>query len=113
MAAVAGLPAHTLERTCRRHFGFPPRLLLRRQRFMRSLSQYMLDPSLKWIGAIDSHYHDQAQFVRDFHAFMDMSPSEYAARPHPVLGAVMRARQDAAGAAVQALHRPNGAAEPR
>lgn len=108
MAEASGLPAHTLERICRKHFGFTPRLLLRRQRFMRSLVQYMLDPSLRWIGAIDSHYHDQAQFVRDFHRFMGTSPSEYAARPKPVLEAVMRARQAFIGSAVQALHAPGG-----
>ncbi|NLR73233.1 AraC family transcriptional regulator [Novosphingobium sp. ERN07] len=106
MAEAAHVPAHTLERLCRRHFGFPPRLLLRRQRFMRSLVQYMLDPSLHWIGAIDSHYHDQAQFVRDFHRFMGMSPSEYAATPKPILSEVMRARQEFMGSAVQALHAP-------
>jgi hypothetical protein len=77
---------------------------------MRSLAQYMLDPSLRWIGAIDAHYHDQAQFVRDFHRFMGMSPSEYAARPHPILDAVMHARAAAAGAAVQALHPPTATA---
>jgi len=102
------LPCTRLERLCRRHFGFPPSLLLRRQRFMRSLSQYMLDPELTWIGAIDSHYHDQAQFVRDFHRFMGMSPRTYAALPHPVLAGVMRARMVAAGAPVQALHVPSG-----
>lgn len=107
MAEAAGLPTHTLERVCRRHFGFAPSLLLRRQRFMRSLSQYMLDPSLTWIGAIDSHYHDQAQFVREFHRFMGMSPRAYAALPHPVLAAAMRARMAAAGAPVQALHVPS------
>ena len=107
MAEASGIAAHTLERLCRRHFGFPPRMLLRRQRFMRSLTHYMLDPSLRWIGAIDGHYHDQAQFVRDFHRFMGTSPSEYAATPHPVLASVMRARQEAAGAAVQALHVPD------
>ena len=106
MAECAGLPTHTLERVCRQHFGFPPSLLLRRQRFMRSLSQYMLDPTLTWIGAIDSHYHDQAQFVREFHRFMGMSPRAYAALPHPVLAGVMRARMEVAGAPVQALHVP-------
>ncbi len=106
MAEAARLPAHTLERVCRRHFGFTPRLLLRRQRFMRSLVQYLLDPSLHWIGAIDSHYHDQAQFVRDFHRFMGMSPSEYAATPKPILTEVMRARHEFMGSAVQALHSP-------
>jgi len=108
MADAAGLASHTLERLCRRHFGFVPSLLLRRQRFMRSLSQYMLDPALTWIGAIDPHYHDQAQFVRDFHRFMGMGPRTYAAMPHPVLASVMRARMEAAGAPVQALHVPAG-----
>lgn len=106
MSEHARIAPYTVERLCRRHFGFAPQLLLRRQRFMRSLAQFMLDPSLKWIGALDSHYHDQAQFVRDFHRFMGMSPREYAAKPHPILGAIMRARHEAAGAAVQALHRP-------
>jgi AraC-like DNA-binding protein len=106
VAAKAGLPGYTLERLCRRHFGFAPQLLLRRQRFMRSLAQFMLDPSLNWIGALDGHYHDQAQFVRDFHRFMGMSPREYAAAPHPILAEVMRARFEEAGAAVQALHPP-------
>jgi AraC-like DNA-binding protein len=106
MCEHAGIAPYTVERLCRRHFGFPPQLLLRRQRFMRSLAQFMLDPSLKWIGALDSHYHDQAQFVRDFHRFMGMSPREYASQPHPVLGAIMRARHEMAGAAVQALHAP-------
>jgi AraC-like DNA-binding protein len=109
MAEAAQLPSHTLERVCRRHFGFPPRLLLRRQRFMRSLSQYMLDPTLTWIGAIDAHYHDQAQFVRDFHRFMGMGPRDYASLPHPVLAGVMQARMAAAGAPVQALHVPSPA----
>lgn len=106
MVDASGVKPHTLERLCRRHFGFAPSLLLRRQRFMRSLVHYMLDPSLKWIGAIDAHYHDQAQFVRDFHRFMGMSPREYAAQPHPILDAVMHARAIASGAAVQALHPP-------
>ena len=107
MAEHTRLPAYTLERLCRRHFGFAPQLLLRRQRFMRSLAQFMLDPSLKWIGALDDHYHDQAQFVRDFHRFMGMSPREYANAPHPIIGAVMRSRFEEAGAAVQALHVPS------
>ena len=109
MAEAVGLPAYTLERVCRRQFGFPPQLLLRRQRFMRSLAQFMLDPSLKWIGSLDDHYHDQSQFVRDFHRFMGMSPREYANSPHPIIGAVMRARFESAGAAVQALHLPTTA----
>ena len=100
----------TVERICSRHFGFSPKLLLRRQRFMRSLAQFMLDPSLKWIGAMDSHYHDQAQFVRDFREFMGVSPREYAATPHPILGPIMQERNRVYGVAVQTLDHPDRSA---
>lgn len=108
LVARIGLGQRTIERICARAFGFSPKLLLRRQRFMRSLTQYMLDPTLKWIGAIDSHYHDQAQFVRDFHEFMGTNPREYAARPHPILERFMHERMRVHGAAVQTLDRPQG-----
>lgn len=98
----------TVERLSHKHFGFSPKLLLRRQRFMRSLAQFMVDPSLKWIGAMDGHYHDQAQFVRDFHEFMGMTPREYSNQPHPVLERFVQERNKVAGAAVQTLDRPSG-----
>jgi AraC-like DNA-binding protein len=101
-----GISTRSLERLCQRAFGFPPKLLLRRQRFLRSLAQFMLDPAMTWISTLDWHYVDQAHFVRDFKRFMGMSPSAYAARDHPVLRAAAQARTAAAGAAVQALHQP-------
>jgi AraC-like DNA-binding protein len=112
MVERVGTSQRTVERLCLRHFGFPPKLLLRRQRFMRSLAQFMLDRSLKWIGAIDQHYHDQAQFVRDFREFMGMSPRQYAAMPHPVLERFMYERARVHGAAVQTLDVPAGAITP-
>ncbi|MBS0476628.1 MAG: AraC family transcriptional regulator [Proteobacteria bacterium] len=109
MVDHTGLGQRTIERLCDRDFGFSPKLLLRRQRFMRSLAQFMLDPSLKWIGAIDSQYHDQAQFVRDFREFMGMAPREYAAMPHPVLDRFMHERVRMHGAPVQTMDSPEGA----
>lgn len=94
-----GMSPKTLERFCCRFFGFTPKLLLRRQRFARSLAQFMLDPTMHWIDALDGQYHDQAQFVREFRSFMGVSPSEYAARPHPIIGPIMRQRMADAGAA--------------
>ncbi|MCT2558007.1 helix-turn-helix domain-containing protein [Tsuneonella sp. YG55] len=94
-----GMPVKTLERFCRRYFGFPPKLLLRRQRFARSLAQFMLDPSMSWIDALDGQYHDQAQFVREFREFMGMLPSEYSRMPHPIVQPIMRQRMVDQGAA--------------
>lgn len=102
----AAMSPRTLERLCLRVFGFPPKLLLRRQRFLRSLARYMMDPGMSWLGSLDSGYHDQAHFVRDFHRFMTMSPRAYARLEHPILIAAMRGRMEAAGQAMQVLHEP-------
>ena len=106
LADMVGLTKRTLERLCARHFGFPPRLLLRRQRMMRSLAAFMLSDSQNWSETIDRHYHDQAHFVHEFHNFMGMSPSQYAQRPHPVLEAFMTERQRVWGSPVQTLDAP-------
>jgi len=109
LAERVGMSTRSLERLTRRAFGFTPKLLLRRQRFLRSLAHFMLDPSLKWLEALDCQYHDQAHFVRDFKRFMGMNPSSYARLDKPFLAAAARARMEIAGEAVQGLHRPEDA----
>lgn len=105
-AEAAGMTVRTLERLSATAFGFPPKLLLRRQRFLRSLSHYMLDPSLAWLQTLDTQYVDQAHFIRDFKRFMDTTPRKYAALPHPVLWAAAQARAATAGTAMQVLQAP-------
>jgi len=109
LAECTGMNIRSLERLSKRGFGFTPKLLLRRQRFLRSLAQFMLvlDPSLKWLSTLDEQYHDQAHFVRDFKRFMGMGPTEYAKLDKPILMAAAQARMAIAGEAVQALHDPN------
>jgi AraC-like DNA-binding protein len=106
LAESVGMTVRSLERLARQAFGFTPKLMMRRQRFLRSLSQFMLDPSLKWLSTLDYQYHDQAHFVRDFKRFMGMNPSAYAKLDKPFLVAAARARMELAGQAVQGLHQP-------
>ena len=106
LAERSGLNARTLERLCRRAVGFAPKLLLRRQRVMRSLAAFMLRKGGNWSDVIDHHYHDQAHFVRDFRAFMHMSPREYAGLDHPILTAFMPERVRIWGSPAQTLDRP-------
>jgi AraC-like DNA-binding protein len=108
LAARMGMTVRSLERLSCRAFGFPPKLLIRRQRFLRSLGRFMVDPSLKWLGALDCHYHDQSHFVRDFRRFMGMSPSAYAKLDKPLMSAAARARMEMLGQAMQGLHEPAG-----
>ncbi len=107
LADRSGMSARTLERFSHKAFGFTPKLLLRRQRFLRSLSQFMLDPSLSWLSTLDYQYHDQAHFVRDFKRFMSMTPNQYRELPHPILMAAVRGRAEAAGQTMQGLHDPS------
>ena len=106
LAERLGISSRSLERLSLKAFGFSPKLLLRRQRFLRSLAQFMLDPTLTWIKTLDFHYVDQAHFVRDFRRFMGMTPRHYGTLDHPLMRAAAHGRTAAAGAAVQALHRP-------
>jgi AraC-like DNA-binding protein len=106
LADSCAMSIRTLERVCQRYFGFSPKLLMRRQRFMRSLTTFMLQRGSRWTEAMDAHYHDQAQFTREFREFMTMNPSEYAALPRPVLNSFMEARARAMGSAAQTLDSP-------
>ena len=106
LADACAMSIRTLERVCGRYFGFSPKLLMRRQRFMRSLATFMLHRGSRWTEAMDAHYHDQAQFTREFHEFMTMNPSEYAALDRPVLNSFMEARARAMGSAAQTLDSP-------
>lgn len=107
LADACGMSIRTLERVCHRYFGFSPKLLLRRQRFMRSLSAFMLHRTSRWTEAMDGEYHDQAQFTREFSEFMTMTPSKYAALDHPILASFMEARARVWGSAAQTLDQPS------
>ncbi|QJB69718.1 helix-turn-helix domain-containing protein [Parasphingorhabdus halotolerans] len=106
MADRLNITGRTLDRLSRRAFGFAPKLLLQRQRFLRSLAENMLNPSQNWISSLDPQYYDQAHFGRDFKRFMGMSATEYKAQPHPFMNAAVHSRMAAAGAGMQVLHDP-------
>ena len=112
LADQCAISVRTLERVCRRYFGFTPKLLMRRQRFMRSLTSFMLHQGSRWTEAMDAEYHDQAQFTREFREFMTMLPSDYAALEHPILASFMEARARVWGSAAQTLDAPSDHSQP-
>ena len=58
-----------------------PKVLLRRQRFLRSFAAIREHPPGLWARLIDPGYVDQSQFVRDFRDFMGMPARTYFAVP--------------------------------
>ena len=99
-----------LERLSKRVFGFPPKLLIRRQRFLRTLALLMRQPAAKWGEILDPQYYDQAHFNRDFQRFFAMSPKQYLALDKPIVSVAAMARMKAIGDPLQGLHAPRGEA---
>ena len=77
LAAAAGMSARTLHRVCLRAFGFPPKRLLRRQRFLDTLGHVRSAVGDPLRTSLGPDYFDQAHFYRDFRDFMGMSPRAY------------------------------------
>lgn len=105
-AAAVGVSTRTLHRLCAHYFGFAPKLLLRRQRFMRTLARMYAQPDGRWVEQLDDLYYDQPQFVRDFRRFMGLAPTHYFAMPRPLLREAMNGRARLLGQSLQGLHAP-------
>ena len=97
-----------LERLSKRVFGFPPKLLIRRQRFLRTLALLMRQPEAKWGEILDPQYYDQAHFNRDFQRFFGMAPKQYLALAKPIVSVAAMARMKALGDPLQGLHAARG-----
>ena len=95
-AAAAGVSVRSLHRLCLRLFGFAPKRLLRRQRFLDTLGQVRTAVGDPLREALDAAYFDQAHFYRDFRDFMGMSPRVYFSAS-PALMARAATAQAAAG----------------
>ena len=105
-AEALGLNLRQVHRLCLRVFGFPPKLLLRRQRFLRTLAILRQNLDQPWATLIDPRYYDQSHLVRDFHRFMGMSPTRYLALPREMLEQAAIARTASVGQPLQGLQPP-------
>lgn len=103
-AAEMGIEPHALRRLAVRHFGFPPKLLLRRARFLRSFLQIARTDKTIDYARLDKSYFDVPHFLRDANTFLGMTPRRFLSLNTPFLDASLRARAAVLGAATQVLH---------
>ena len=103
-AARLDMPSHALRRLSIRHFGFPPKMLLMRARFLRSLLRLMAAGDAADYSMIDDSYFDASHFLRDSGTFLGMTPRRFMALTKPFLEASLRARNAVLGSPTQALH---------
>jgi methylphosphotriester-DNA--protein-cysteine methyltransferase len=105
-AAALGVSLRQAHRLSLRVFGFPPKLLLQRQRFLRTLAILRQNRDRPWADLIDARYYDQSHLARDFNRFMGMPPSQYFSLRHDMLEPAAAARITSVGQAMQGLQPP-------
>ena len=97
------LKDHELRRLSTRYFGMPPKLLLRRARFLRSFIRIVLEDGLTDYSRIDSSYFDSSHFLRDAGTFLGTTPRRFLMEDTTFLKASLRVRASVLNAPTQAL----------
>lgn len=102
-ARAWGVPQETLRRLCNRHFGFLPKTLLIRSRFLRSLIPLIESKGELDYSSIDPGYFSASHFLRDAKAVLGTTPRRFLHGQTEFLVASLRARAAVLGNATQAL----------
>jgi AraC-like DNA-binding protein len=93
LAERLGASLRTLSRVSRCAFGFTPKLLLRRARFMRALTAALAVGRGRWSEALGpAGYYDQSHFLKDCRLFLGCSLGAFEAYPKPLADLSVEAR---------------------
>lgn len=95
-----GVSGRALGKIAKRHFGFTPKLLLRRKRFLRALAAVLAGQGNGGEVALEAGYWDRSHFLRDSNQFLGCSIREFRTRQGPLNAMAMRVRAEVLGAAV-------------
>lgn len=88
-----GIGPAALRRLSARYFGFPPKTLLNRTRFLRSLNR-MIEADATDYALVGPTYFDASHFLRDGYRFLGMTPRRFLQQyENPYPKAVNRARR--------------------
>lgn len=94
-------------------FGFAPKLLLRRARFLRALDALETIDRGQWKDAAAvAGYWDGSHFLRDCHLFLGQALGDYLKMPRPINRASRQLRAQVLGAPMQSLHQSATTATP-
>lgn len=90
-AERSGIDPSRLRRLSTRHFGFPPKTLLIRARFVRSFLRMHAARDHADYSLIADSYCDASHFLRDAKRFLGMTPRQFLAMDTSYLDATLRA----------------------
>lgn len=93
LIANADRSARQVERLCRRTYGAPPKLLMRKYRALRAAVGISLDPGAHWLDIAGEDFYDQSHFIREFRTFVGMTPTQFADAGAAVMSHSIRLRR--------------------
>ena len=73
-----GVASHVVRRSALRHFGYPPKVLLNRRRFVHAMERMILSDR-GYSEAARHGYFDASHFIRDAKRFLGMTPRRFLA----------------------------------
>jgi AraC-like DNA-binding protein len=85
IAAHTGLSLRQIERIALTGYGHPPKQVIRKFRFLRTMATLGRTPNGAWKDMIDQLYYDQSHFIRDFRQFTGITPTEYQKNPPMIM----------------------------
>ncbi len=88
-----GIPQRRLERIITRDFGLTPKQVLRRSRALDMAAQLRGVGDEAEADDLLLRYYDQSHLIREFTDLFGMSPSQFVARPQPLLTMALESRQ--------------------
>ena len=92
-ARECGIAQRQLERIIRRDFGMAPKQVLRRARALDMASHLRGVADQAEAEELALRYYDQSHLIREFTQLFGMSPSQFVARPQPILTLALESRQ--------------------
>lgn len=104
MADELGIPMPQLRRVAQHYFGFGPKLLLRRTRFVRAALTLMRTEFVADDEPLPfSPYYDQSHFIRDAQQFLGKTARQFSATLTPLMVGMLEGRHARFGTPLQAL----------
>lgn len=85
LVKLTGMSSRQIERLALRVYGASPKMLSRKYRALQAAVRLGLDPDSGWESAAAGAFYDQSHFIRDFKAFVGMTPSQFTDKGSPWL----------------------------
>ncbi len=90
---MTGMSARQIERLSLRIYGASPKMLSRKYRTLQAAVRLGLDPGGGWESAAAGGFYDQSHFIREFRAFVGMTPSQFTRTDAPWLARLTIAKR--------------------